>query len=86
MKYIGLKIAAAGNNRLAVSSAAVHARALAIRNCTWCHSGSAQGYTPAPRLAGQRPQYIEKQLVNFRDAHARQSVFETIHVGAAAKS
>ena len=31
-----------------------HAESLAVRNCTWCHGGSAQGYTPAPRLAGQR--------------------------------
>ena len=28
--------------------------ALPVRNCTWCHGTSAQGYTIAPRLAGQR--------------------------------
>jgi len=39
-----------------------------VRNCTWCHGASGQGYTVAPRLAGQRPQYIETQLQSF---HAR---------------
>jgi cytochrome c553 len=47
-----------------------HAESLAIRNCTWCHGPSAQGYNPAPRLAGQRRQYIENQLLSFK-RHAR---------------
>ncbi len=42
-----------------------------IRNCTWCHGTGAQGYAIAPRLAGQRPLYIEGQLrgyaAHFRD-------------------
>ena len=42
-----------------------------IRNCTWCHGTGAQGYTVAPRLAGQRSLYIESQLhgyaVHIRD-------------------
>ena len=25
-----------------------------VRNCTWCHGTSAQGYVVTPRLAGQR--------------------------------
>ena len=41
------------------------AESLAVRNCTWCHGGSARGYTPAPQLAGQRPQYLENQLAAF---------------------
>lgn len=39
---------------------------LPIRNCTWCHGPSAQGFFSAPRLAGQRELYIEAQLLNFR--------------------
>jgi cytochrome c553 len=35
------------------------------RNCTWCHGTSAQGFWISPRLAGQRAQYIEKQLLSF---------------------
>jgi cytochrome c553 len=37
-----------------------------IRNCTWCHGTSAQGFTIAPRLAGQRHQYIINQLLSFK--------------------
>jgi cytochrome c553 len=54
----------------AVSAIAGHAESLAVKNCTWCHGTSAQGYTPAPRLAGQRSQYLENQLAGFR-THAR---------------
>jgi cytochrome c553 len=38
---------------------------LSVRNCTWCHGGSAQGYSKAPRLAGQRADYLAKQLEGF---------------------
>jgi cytochrome c553 len=36
-----------------------------IRNCAWCHGTSAQGFSTAPRLAGQRHQYIANQLLDF---------------------
>jgi cytochrome c553 len=36
-----------------------------VRNCTWCHGTPAQGFMVAPRLAGQRRQYIEEQLQSF---------------------
>ena len=38
---------------------------LAKANCTWCHGPSAQGFATAPKLAGQRPQYLENQLMKF---------------------
>ncbi len=38
-----------------------------VRNCTWCHGSSAQGFMFAPRLAGQRDQYIENQLLRFSE-------------------
>jgi cytochrome c553 len=38
-----------------------------VRNCTWCHGTSGQGYMVAPRLAGQRPQYIESQIRSFHE-------------------
>ncbi len=47
---------------------------LPIRNCTWCHGTSAQGYMTAPRLAGQRYEYLEKQLLNFKN-HTRDNPF-----------
>jgi cytochrome c553 len=43
---------------------------LPIRNCTWCHGSSAQGYTSAPRIAGQTHRYIENSLLSFK-SHAR---------------
>ena len=46
----------------------------AARNCTWCHGTSGQGYMVAPRLAGQRPQYIESQIRSFHD-HSRDAPF-----------
>ena len=55
---------------LAIFTVAGRAESPAVRNCTWCHGTSAQGYTPAPRLAGQRAQYIGNQLASFH-AHAR---------------
>src|ERR1700674_3193701 len=47
-----------------------HPQSLTIRACTWCHGASGQGFMSAPQLAGQRRQYIENQLVNFKN-HAR---------------
>jgi cytochrome c553 len=83
MKYIKAKIAALAFAFVAVSALAGHAESLAIRNCTWCHGGSAQGYTPAPLLAGQRPGYIEQQLISFGD-HSRDSPFSRQYMWGAA--
>lgn len=72
MKRIGLTIAI-----LAIFTAAVPAWAgdsAAVRNCTWCHGTSGQGYMVAPRLAGQRPQYIESQIRSFHE-HMRDTPF-----------
>jgi cytochrome c553 len=67
----------------AVSAVVGHAESLAVRNCTWCHGGSAQGYTPAPRLAGQRSQYLENQLVDFH-LHTRDNPFSKQYMWGAA--
>ncbi len=83
MKYIRLKIAVLAITSLTVCSATGHAESRAVRNCTWCHGGAAQGYTPAPRLAGQRPGYIEKQLINFRE-HTRDNPFSKLYMWGAA--
>ncbi|MGY3532701.1 c-type cytochrome [Bradyrhizobium sp. USDA 4452] len=40
---------------------------VSVQNCTWCHGTSAQGYAIAPRLAGQRPAYLETQLKSFHE-------------------
>jgi cytochrome c553 len=45
-----------------------------VRNCTWCRGTSGQAYILAPRLADQRPAYIESQIRSFRD-HMRDNLF-----------
>lgn len=45
-----------------------------VRNCTWCHGAGGQGYTVAPRLAGQRSDYLESQIRSFRE-HTRDNPF-----------
>jgi cytochrome c553 len=69
----------------ALFAATGHAENLAVRNCTWCHGGSANGYSPAPALAGQRPQYVEKQLANFR-VHTRDNPFARQYMWGAARN
>ena len=64
---------------------AVQAESLAVRNCTWCHGGSARGYTPAPQLAGQRPQYLENQLAAFV-WHTRDNPQSKLYMWGAAAS
>jgi cytochrome c553 len=54
-----------------------------VRNCTWCHGTSGQGFTTAPRLAGQQPQYIASQLLSFR-AHTRDNPFSQQYMWNAA--
>jgi cytochrome c553 len=70
---------------IAVFAPAGHAENVAVRNCTWCHGTGAQGYTPAPRLAGQRSQYLENQLAGFR-SHARDNPFSKQYMWGAADS
>jgi cytochrome c553 len=53
-----------------VAAAPVLADELAVGNCTWCHGTSAQGFSVAPRLAGQQPDYVVDQLRSFA-AHRR---------------
>jgi len=53
------------------------------KNCTWCHGTGAQGFAQAPRLAGQRPQYIENQLLNFH-THVRDNPYSRQYMWPAA--
>ena len=72
MRRIGVKIAL-----LAIVASIAPAAAwdgANVKNCTWCHGTSGQGYMVAPRLAGQRPAYVESQIRSFRD-HSRDNPF-----------
>jgi cytochrome c553 len=74
MKRIGFKIAILAIVASVVPAWAGESGSANVRNCTWCHGTSAQGYMVAPRLAGQRRQYIESQLQSFRE-HTRDNPF-----------
>ena len=79
MKRIGWKIALLV---LGVSIAPVVAGEAVVRNCTWCHGTSAQGYMVAPRLAGQRSLYLETQIRSFRE-HVRDNPFSKQYMWSA---
>jgi cytochrome c553 len=84
MRSLGVKIAVLIACTLA-GGAAARAEIAAVRNCTWCHGGATQGYVPAPRLAGQRPQYLANQLASFI-RHTRDGPFAKLYMWGAAKS
>src|SRR6516165_7210195 len=85
MRGNGLKAAVLIALCLILFPAASDAEVLAVRNCTWCHGGSASGYPPAPALASQRPQYVAKQLAYFR-AHTRDNPFSRQYMWGAARN
>ncbi len=86
MKRIGLKIAVlAIFASAAFTVSAWSEESAAVRNCTWCHGTGAQGYTVAPRLAGQRPQYILSQIRSFHD-HTRDNPFSRQYMWGAVGS
>ena len=66
-----------------VSSWAGSSIAASVRNCTWCHGTGAQGYTVAPRLAGQGALYIEAQLRGYA-AHIRDNPLSKQYMWSAA--
>src|SRR5579862_1009246 len=66
-----------------ITSPASRAESPSVRNCTWCHGGRAQGYSPAPRLAGQRAEYIWYQLIEF-NRHTRDNPFSKWYMWPAA--
>jgi cytochrome c553 len=59
--------------------------AIANRNCAWCHGQSGQGFSTAPRIAGQRAQYIESQILDFKHHTRDNPKSQQFMWGAAAK-
>jgi cytochrome c553 len=83
MNTVTTKMVALAVSLLVASAFAAHAESAMVRNCTWCHGGSAQGYSPAPRLAGQRATYIYQQLASFA-YHTRDTPFSKQYMWGAA--
>lgn len=77
MKRFAVKLAI-----MVLATAPAWAGDASVRNCTWCHGTSGQGYTVAPRLAGQRPQYVESQIRSFHD-HLRNNPFSKQYMWSA---
>jgi len=83
VKFVSAKIAVAAVIASVLPALAGDAEPASVRNCTWCHGASAQGYAPAPRLAGQRLQYTENQLRSFIK-HTRDNPFSKQYMWGAA--
>jgi len=83
IKFVRSKIAVLALVASTIPSLAGGLETVRFRNCTWCHGESAQGYEPAPRLAGQRSRYIENELLSFR-AHTRDNPFSKQYMWGAA--
>jgi cytochrome c553 len=82
IKFVSLKIAVLALVAATGPSLAGGLEPVSVRNCTWCHGAGAQGYEPAPSLAGQQPRYIESQILSFR-THARDNPFSKQYMWAA---
>ena len=82
MRRIGLKIAILAIVASTGPAWAGEGESAGVRNCTWCHGTSGQGYMVAPRLAGQRPQYIESEIRSFRE-HRRNNPFSKQYMWSA---
>jgi cytochrome c553 len=83
MKFVISRIAVLALITSALPALAENMEPASVRNCTWCHGTSAQGDAPAPRLAGQRSQYTENQLLSFIK-HTRDNPFSKQYMWGAA--
>jgi cytochrome c553 len=83
MKFVRSKIAVLALVASTIPSLGGGLETARVRNCTWCHGESAQGYGAAPRLAAQKPKYIENQLLSFR-IHTRDNPFSKQYMWGAA--
>ena len=64
-RLIGSAVAALALTVAAGSASAGDWAPFAESNCAWCHGKSGQGFATAPRLAGQKHQYLLTQLRNY---------------------
>lgn len=85
MKHIGLGLTVLFSISFAATASAGQLGNVNTRNCTWCHEVSAQGYDPAPRLAGQRYRYLENQLRRFV-RRERNNPFSQLYMWNAARN
>ncbi len=82
MKLLKLTIAVAAIFTSSLSAMACEGDLVCVgqtiaRNCVMCHGPSFQGYAVAPRLAGQKPQYVVNQLHDLL-AHKRDTPYSQL--------
>src|SRR5207247_8829072 len=57
-------------------------QSIASKICAACHGADGNSPTPAnPKLAGQVPEYLQKQLANFKPAAGKRAERETPIMG-----
>jgi len=56
---------------------------LANARCTMCHGPRAPSETNAPNLAGQYPEVVYKQLLDYRSGHRTHALMQALAVGLA---
>jgi cytochrome c553 len=82
-KLIGSAAVAVALTVAASNASAEDWAAVAQSNCAWCHGDFGQGYATAPRLAGQKPQYLAMQLKDYH-RHSRDNPLSTQYMWPAA--
>lgn len=65
-RLIGSAVAAIALTVTAGNTSAEDWAPFAASNCAWCHGDSGQGFATAPRLAGQKHQYLLMQLRDYK--------------------
>lgn len=48
--------------------------------CSGCHGTKGEGVAPFPRLIGQKPAYLQQQLVNFKTGVRQSAVMQAIAI------
>ena len=51
---------------------------LALQQCTMCHGAQGVTAADAPNLAGQYPEVIVKQLVDYKNGHRTHSLMQAL--------
>ncbi len=83
VRLIGSTAAAFALTVAANNASAEDWAAVAQSNCAWCHGDFGQGYATAPRLAGQKQEYLAAQLKDY-NRHKRDNPLSTQYMWPAA--
>lgn len=54
-------------------------------SCTGCHGSNGEGIAPFPRLIGQKPDYIEQQLTNYKTGVRQSTIMQAMTINMSDK-